>query len=153
MDQMSAPFGACTLLLNGRSSLPLGKPLNSSRSFFFKLAAAGTLATCALFAMTGANAQVNWSVGVNVPGVSIGVVEPGPLYYEPAPVYTRPAPPPAYFSYQPVAPVYDRPPVPVYVRPEPVYYGAPAYPDYRPGERRGHRHHHRRDWDERGDRD
>lgn len=125
-------------------------PVNFTRSFFFKWAAAGTLATGALFAAASANAQVNWSVGVNVPGVSVGVVEPGPVYYEPAPVYSRPAPP---VYYQPAPPVYYRPPPPVYVRPEPVYYGPPAQAYYEPGDRWRHRHHHRRDWDERGDRD
>ena len=118
-----------------------------SHSGFFKLAATSAFAVAALFAVSSANAQVNWSVGVNVPGVSIGVVEPGPVYYdEPAPVYSRPVPPPAY--YQPAPPVYYRPPVPVYVRPEPVYYGSPAQPYYESGDRWRHRHHHnRRHWD------
>ena len=125
--------------------------MNCKRSPFFKLAAAGILAAGALLATASSNAQVNWSVGVNVPGVSIGVVEPGPVYYEPAPVYSRPAPPPAY--YQPAPPGYYRPPVPVYVRPETVYYGPPAQQYDEPGDRWRHHHHHRRDWEERGDRD
>jgi len=108
----------------------------------FKWGAACTLAAGALFAAASASAQVNWAVGVNVPGVSVGVAEPGPVYYEPAPVYSRPAPPVYYQS----PPAYYRQPAPVYVRPEPVYYGPPAY--YEPGWRYRH-HHHRRDWDDR----
>ncbi|MGO4391484.1 hypothetical protein AB4Z46_09045 [Variovorax sp. M-6] len=122
--------------------------MNVERSSFFKWAAAGVVAAGALFAAASANAQVNWSVGVSAPGVSIGVAEPGPVYYEPAPVYSRPAP----IYYQPAPPAYYSPP-PVYYRPAPVYYGPPAQGYYEPGERWRHRHHHRRDWDDRGDRD
>jgi len=121
----------------------------SNRSLVFKWAAVGTLAAGALLAAASANAQVNWSVGVNLPGVSLGVAEPGPVYYEPAPVYSRPAP---QVYYQPAPPAYYRP-APVYVRPEPTYYGPPAQAYYEPGERWRHRHHHRRDRDERGYRD
>ena len=122
--------------------------MSFNRSTFFKWAAASVLASGALFAAASANAQVNWSVGVNAPGVSIGVAEPGPVYYEPAPVYSRPAP----VYYQPAPPVYYRPAPPVYARPEPVYYGPPAQAYYEPGDRWRHRHHDHRDWDDRGGR-
>ncbi|VTV17822.1 MULTISPECIES: hypothetical protein [unclassified Variovorax] len=124
--------------------------MNLNPSTFTKWAAAGVVAAGALFAGASANAQVNWSVGISAPGVAIGVAEPGPVYYEPAPVYSRPAP----IYYQPAPPVYDRPPPPAYYRPAPVYYGPPAPAYYGQGERWRHRHHHRRDWDDRGgDRD
>ncbi|MDM0074890.1 hypothetical protein QTH90_10895 [Variovorax sp. J2P1-59] len=117
---------------------------------FPKWAAATAIAAGALFVAASANAEVNWSVGINVPGVAVGVAEPAPIYYEPAPVYSRPAP----IYYQPAPPVYyQRPPPPAYYAPAPVYYGPPApYYDGR-GERWRHRHHHGRDWDGRGDRD
>lgn len=104
-----------------------------NRSAFFKWAAAGTLAAGALLGAASANANgVNWSVGINAPGVAIGVAAP-PVYYAPAPVYYNPPP------------VYYRPAPPVYYRPAPVYYGPPAAVYYGPG--RGYnRHHHHRDW-------
>lgn len=121
--------------------------MNLQRSAFLKWATAGVIAAGALFAAASANAGTSWSVGINVPGVAVGVADPGPVYYEPAPVYSRPAP----IYYQPAPPpVYYRPPPPVY-RPAPVYYGPPA-PVYYPGERwRWRHHHHRRDWDDRDD--
>lgn len=107
-------------------------------SAFVKWAAFGAVAAGALFATASASADVNWSIGVGVPGVA--VVNP-PVYYEPAPVYS--APPPVY--YQPPPRVYYRPPPPVY------YYGPPAPVYYGPDYRYGHRHHHRRDWEDRDD--
>lgn len=128
--------------------------MNIDRSVVFKWIAASAVAAGALFAAASANAGTSWSVGISAPGVAIGVAEPGPVYYEPAPVYSRPAPvyyepaPPVY--YRPPPPVYYRPPPPAY-RPAPVYYGPPAAVYYGPGERWRHRHHHRRDWDDRDD--
>ncbi|MFT4269107.1 MAG: hypothetical protein QM586_18130 [Xenophilus sp.] len=95
-----------------------------ARSTFFKWAAAGAVAAGALFAASSASAAVGWSVGINVPGVAVGVANPG-YYYPPAPVYY--APPPVY--YRP-APVYYAPPPPVYYGPRPVYrpyYGPRGY--------------------------
>jgi len=100
-----------------------------ARSTFFKWAAAGAVAAGALFAASSASAGVSWSVGINAPGVAVGVANPG-YYYPPAPVYVAP-PPPVY--YRP-APVYYAPP-PVYVAPRPVY--RPYY-----GPRGYYRHHH-----------
>ena len=112
--------------------------LNRSAS---KWAATAALVAGSFLAAASANAEVNWSIGIGAP-----------LYYEaPAPVYT--APPPVY--YEPPPRVYYRPPPPpppAYYRPAPVYYGPPpAYyePEYRGGYR--HRHHERRDWDDRDD--
>ena len=87
--------------------------MSLNRSTFFKFAAAATVAAGALFAGTAANAGGAFSVGINLPGLAIGVA---PGYYEPAPVYYRPSP--VY---------YDAPPV--YYRPAPGYY-------------RGHGHGH-----------
>ncbi|MDM0022541.1 hypothetical protein [Variovorax saccharolyticus] len=105
------------------------------RTKFFKWAAAGAVAAGALFAAASANAAVGWSVGVNVPGVAIGVATPQP-YYAPAPVYVAPAP-----VYYPPPPVYYRPAPRVYYRPAPVYYAPPpAYYRPAPGYYRGHGH-------------
>jgi len=99
--------------------------MTTTRSTLFKWAAAGAVAAGALFGMASANAA-NWSVGVNVPGIAVGVASPQP-YYAPPPVYYAPAP-----AYVAPAPVYYRP-APVYVAPPPVYYRpAPGY---------YHRHH------------
>ncbi|QDL36454.1 hypothetical protein [Rhodoferax sediminis] len=119
--------------------------MSPNRSTLVKWAAAGTVAVGALFTVASANAEVNWSVGVSVPGVAVGVLNP-PVYYMPAPVYA--APPPVY--YQPAPRVYYRPP-PVYYRPAPVYYGPPTPVYYGPGY--GYRHYDRRDWDDHDDQD
>lgn len=107
--------------------------MNVIRTKFFKWAAAGAVAAGALFATASASAAVGWSVGVNVPGVAIGVAAPQP-YYAPAPVYVAPAP--AYYP----PPVYYRP-APVYYAPPPVYYRqAPRYYRPAPGYYRNHGH-------------
>ena len=105
--------------------------MSIQRSTFFKWAAAATVAAGALFAAGTASAQVSWSVGVNAPGIAVGVGQPGYGYYAPpAPVYYAP-PPPVYYR-----------PAPVYYAPPPVYYGPPrGY--YRPGPGYGHGHGHR----------
>lgn len=115
--------------------------MSVTRTTFFKWAAAGVVAAGALFATASASAAVGWSVGVNVPGVAIGVATPQP-YYAPAPVYYPPpaayyAPPPVY--YRPAPRVYYRP-APVYYAPPPVYYRpAPGYYGHR-GHGHGHGH-------------
>lgn len=116
--------------------------MNLDRSVIVKWAATAVVAGSSLLAAASANAEVNWSVGVSVPGVV--VTEPAPVYYEPAPAYAPP--PPVY--YQAAPPVYYRPAPPTYYRPPPVYYGPPA-PVYYEGERWRHRRHERRDWDDR----
>lgn len=111
-----------------------------NRPAFFKLATAGVLVVAALLGATSASAAPNWSVGIDVPGVAIGVAQSG--YYEPAPVY---AAPPVY--YQPAPTAYYRQASPAYYPPAPGYYE----PGYRGEDRRFHRdwerdHHDRREW-------
>ena len=104
--------------------------MSLTRSTFFKWIASGAVAAAALLGASAASARgdVSWSVGVNLPGVALGVA--APTYYAPPPVYYAP-PPPVY--YRPAPPVYYRP-APVYYAPPPVYY-RPA-----PGYYRGHGH-------------
>ena len=102
--------------------------MSFNRSTFFKWSAAATLAAGALFSAASANANgVSWSVGVNAPGIAVGVAQPG-YYAPPAPVYYNP--PQAYYA----------PPPPVYYRPAPVYYAPPAYYRPAPGYYRNHGH-------------
>lgn len=102
-------------------------------------------------------ANVQWSIGINLPPVGTVITsapvyqpyyEPAPVYYEPAPVYVRPAP----------AVVYRPAPMVVY-RPQPVdaprFYGPGvirsgwAVPAYYGRYDHGHSHgHDRRDWRE-----
>jgi hypothetical protein len=110
--------------------------------------------------------DVYWSIGVNSPGVAVGVsnappvyYEPRPVYYEPRPVYHEPrpvyhAPRPVYHAPRPIyyapAPVYYAPP-PIFHAPRPVYRShwghGPRFDDRRHGHgnrgdrgHRGHRH-------------
>lgn len=110
----------------------------SSRST--KAAVAAGLALAALMASGTAQARgdVYWSVGVNSPGMALGVANAPPVYVAPAPVYVAPprpvyyGPPPAYYG-----------PPPAYYAPRPVYRMAPpvvVVPGY--GYERGHRHGH-----------
>jgi len=108
----------------------------------FGLMAAASVALAGLGASGAAQARgdVNWSIGVGVPGVVVGVgngypgYAPQAYYAPPAPVYYAP-PPPVYYA--PARPVYYAPPV--VVRP-------PAYGYY------GGRHHYRHGHHYRGDR-
>lgn len=108
---------------------PLSKEIvmTSIRRFFRGLAAMAGVAVALLAGAGTAQARdVYWSVGVNSPGVSVGVGNYGqPVYVAPAPVYV---PPPVYYA-PPPRPVY-------YAPPAPVYYAPPAYYGHRP-----HRHH------------
>ena len=81
--------------------------------------AAAALAVAAMGFAGGAQARsdVQFSVGVVLPGAQIGVGNAYPVYQQP--VYVHPAP----VYYQP-RPVYYQP-QPVYVQPAPVYYGRP----------------------------
>ncbi|GDY34694.1 hypothetical protein [Acidovorax sp. NB1] len=112
--------------------------MTKTRSLYAMAASAGV--ALALLAGVGAAQarDVNWSVGVGVPGVVIGASNG---YYAPAPVYVAP-PPPVYYA----------PPRPVYYNAPPVYYSPPPavyYGGYGQGYRHhGHRHHgHGRHWD------
>lgn len=124
--------------------------------------AAGAWGLSAMATQAQARDDVYWSIGVNSPGVSVGVSNAPPVYVQPAPVYVQPAP--VYVRPRPVyvqpAPVYVQP-APVYrpgyyvqpvVQPQPVY----VYPGWRHGhnkwrddDRRGPRHRDR-DGDRRG---
>lgn len=109
-------------------------------------ATAGVVALAALMLAPAAHARSNvyWSVGVNAPGVGVGVTNAYPVYSAPAPVYVQPQPvyvaprpiyaaPPVYYAPPPVV---VRPPVvlrpPIVVAPAPVYpIGWGAYGGYR----------------------
>lgn len=122
------------------------------------------LALAGLLAAGSAQAHVDVTVGIALPGVSavIGApvyraYPPAPVYVEPAPVYVEPAP-----VYVEPAPVYLPPRA--YYRPAPVYAPAPVVwvgerdgwrrRWYRDHDRRSdHERDHDRDWDHDHDRD
>lgn len=89
---------------------------------------------CALGAASVAQARdVNWSIGIASPGVSVGVSNHRPVVVYPQPVYVYPQP------------VYQVRPVPGYVQPVVVHpyppvvmYGPPGH-----GHKHKHRHGHR----------
>lgn len=110
--------------------------MSLDRSVFVKYAAAGVVALGAMLAAVSANAGVNWSVDVAVPGVV--VTGPGPGYYEPAPAYAPPAP----VYYQPAPPAYYRAP------PE-VYYEREEGPRFHRRYWDHDRRDHRREWEHR----
>lgn len=120
-----------------------------SRKPMLMAGAAAALAVAAMGFAGGAHARsdVQFSVGVVLPGAQIGVTNAYPVYSQPVyaqPVYVQPRPvyvQPAPVYYQP-APVYYQP-RPVYVQPAPVYYGRPHGWNKRHG-------HHDRDDDRRG---
>lgn len=105
---------------------------------------AGATAALALAALgfggaAHARSDVQFSVGVVLPGAHIGVSNAYPVYSQP--VYVQPQP-----VYYPPQPVYVQP-RPVYYQPQPVYYHRPpvyyAPPVYYRGGHRGHGHGHR----------
>ncbi|GAA4419816.1 hypothetical protein [Acidovorax lacteus] len=105
--------------------------------------AAAAVGAAALLAAGAAQARdVHWSIGINSPGVAVGVGNGYPVYVAPAPVYVPPRP------------VYYAPPPPVYYAPpRPIYYSAPpvVVQPYGYYERpyRHHRHHrHHKHWDD-----
>lgn len=104
--------------------------------------------------------DVYWSIGVNSPGVSVGVsnapavaVYPQPVYVEQRPVYVQPRP--VYVQPRPVVIHQPYPYVRPVVVPQPVYYSgwgyAPRWED-RHDRRHERRHHRRHDRDDRFDR-
>ncbi len=69
--------------------------MSSTRSFLGTLAAAGVALALAMGAGPAQARDVYWSVGVNSPGVAVGVSNGGyPVYVAPAPVYYPPPPRP-----------------------------------------------------------
>ena len=116
----------------------------SSTRTLLMAGAAAVLSVAALGFSTGAHARsdINFSVGVAVPGVVVGVSNAYPVYTSPAygqpvygyqqqPVYVQPQP-----VYRP-RPVYVQ--APIYVAPPPVYYRGGHH--YRHDGHRGHRGH------------
>jgi hypothetical protein len=108
---------------------------------------------CALGAASVAQARdLNWSIGIDSPGVSVGVSNHRPVVVYPQPVYGAPVyGRPVYVHPQPVYQVRPMPgyvqPVVVHPYPPVVVYGQPDY-----GRKHKHRHGHRHDRD-RWDRD
>lgn len=107
--------------------------MTKTRSIYAMTAAAGVALALLAGAGTAQARDVYWSVGVNSPGVALGVSNGGYPYVAPAPMYV--APQPVYYQAPP--PVYYAPPRPVYYAP-PVVVGAPVYGGYYRGG--GHRH-------------
>lgn len=117
-----------------------------ARGLTITVLAAGAWALSAMGSQAHARSDVHWSIGVNSPGVVVGVSNAPPVYYGPPPVYY--APQPIYYAPRPV---YYGPP-PVYYAPRPVYRSgwgpAPRWEGHRHGHRHGHdgrRGHDRRD--------
>ena len=95
------------------------------KTVFSKLAVVGFgVALAASAGVAQARDNVNWSVGIGVPGVVVGASNGYPAYgySAPAPVYY--APPPTYYA--PPRPVYYAPPV-VYSPPPAYYYRDRGY--------------------------
>lgn len=133
-----------TLTLNS----PWSRASGWARGLTIATLAAGAWALSAVGSQAHARDNVQWSIGLNSPGVAVGVSN-GPVYYGPPPVYY--APRPVYYAPRPV---YYGPP-PVYYAPRPVYRSywghGPRWDDRRHGH--GHRHHGGRgDRDDRGGR-
>ena len=124
--------------------------MKSKRSVY-ATATAAVLSVATLGFTGAAQAHVDVSVGIGLPGIAIGIpapvyVAPPPVYYEPAPVYVRPQ---RYYA-----------PAPVVVAPYPVYRAGWVRPGYygdRWHRRDEWREHHWRDQEhdrgDRGDRD
>ncbi|BEP96203.1 hypothetical protein GmRootA79_45870 [Acidovorax sp. A79] len=115
--------------------------MTKTRSIYAMAASAGV--ALALLAGTGAaqaRGDVNWSVGIGVPGVVVGASNG---YYAPAPVYV--APPPVYYA--PPRPVYYTPPPAYYAPPPVVYYGDRGYRHHRHHDHGYRGHGHNRHWD------
>ena len=110
------------------------------KTVFSKLAVVGLgFALAASAGVAQARDNVNWSIGIGVPGVVVGASNGYPAYgySAPAPVYYAPAP----VYYAPPRPVYYAPPV-VYSPPPAYYYRDRGYyrgrDDYRGHGHRGH---------------
>lgn len=121
----------------------------SSTRTLLMAGAAAVLSVVALGFSTGAHARsdVNFSVGVAVPGVVVGVSNAYPVYtpsvygYQQQPVYVQPQP--VYVQPRPVyRPYYVQ--APVYVAPPPVYYRGGHHHRHHGHGHRGHGHGHHR---------
>ena len=115
---------------------------------------------CALGAASVAQARdLNWSIGIDSPGVSVGVSNHRPVVVYPQPVYGAPVyGRPVYVHPHPVYQVRPMPGYvqPVVVHPRPVVYQVvgPRWDDRRDRRHWKHKHrhhpHHWRDDDDRG---
>jgi hypothetical protein len=111
--------------------------------------AAGAWALSAGAAHARSGSDVYWSIGINQPGVSVGVSNAPPVIYrEPRVVYREPV-----VVYREPVVVYREPRV-VYQRPAPVVYqswGHPRFDDrraYKKHKRDKWHRHHSRGWDD-----
>lgn len=122
---------------------PWSRTSGLARSLTIVTLAAGAWALSSMGSVAHARGDVQWSIGVNTPGVVVGVSNAPPVYYGPPQVYY--GPPPVY--YQP-RPIYYAPP-PVYYAPRPVYRSgwgpAPRWEGHRHGHRHGGRYDDRYD--------
>lgn len=138
--------------------------LRPARVMALAVASAGVWALSGAASLAQARDDVYWSIGVNSPGVSVGVTNTRPVAVYPAPVIVH-SPPPVVYGPPPV--VYAPPPViyspppsrsvrPVVVHQAPVVvYGPPPHRrhwDGHPGRGHNHGHRHWRDDDDRHDR-
>ncbi len=98
--------------------------------------AAGAWALSSLGSTAHARGDVHWSIGVNTPGVVVGVSNAPPVYYAPPPVYYAPRP-----IYYVPRPIYHVPP-PVYYAPRPIYRSGWGPAPRWEGHRHGHHHKH-----------
>lgn len=96
-----------------------------TRGLMAAVMSAGAWAASAVVSEAEARDNVYWSIGIQSPGVAVGVANAPPVVY---------GPPAYYYQPRPVV-VYPRP---VVVAPQPIYY----YDDHRPRHwKKGHRHH------------
>lgn len=120
------------------------KPILSPQWLSLTRARSALATTAGVLALTVAgHAQardVHWSIGIQSPGVSVGVSSQAPVVVYPQPVYVHPQP--VYVHPQQVYPL--RPPRAGYVQPVVVYPSAPVAvwgpPAYGHGHRHGHKH-------------
>ncbi len=97
-----------------------------ARGLMAAVMSAGAWAATAVVSEAEARDNVYWSIGIQSPGVAVGVANAPPVVYGPPAGY--------YYQPRPVV-VYPRP---VVVAPQPIYY----YDDHRPRHwKKGHRHH------------
>ena len=128
----------CVLLVGRRHSLG---DFHDENPFCFYCGRCGGCGAGLLAGAGSAQARdVNWSVGIGVPGVVVGASNG---YYAPAPVYVAP-PPPVYYAPPPRPVYYNAPPV-YYTPPPAVVYGGYGYGHRHHGH--GHGHGHGRHWD------
>jgi len=123
--------------MNRQPSLSFSrKPWLSAKTWLLGLVAVAAVGTAQA-------SGVNWSIGIQSPGVAVGVSNSRPVAVYPQPVYAQPVyGAPVYVQPQPV---YQVQPVVTYGRPVVVYQPAPVWVPP------GHRHDHRRGWRDRDD--